>query len=40
MYIETDVPESYISNVTANKDVKVEFPVLRKNNGCQNPTSW
>jgi membrane fusion protein, multidrug efflux system len=28
MYIETDVPESYITNVTVNKDVKVEFPVL------------
>ena len=30
MYIETDVPESYITNVTVNKDVKVEFPVLGK----------
>ncbi|MFD0989398.1 efflux RND transporter periplasmic adaptor subunit [Mariniflexile jejuense] len=30
MYIETDVPESYISNVTANKTVKVEFPILGK----------
>ncbi|AXT18859.1 efflux RND transporter periplasmic adaptor subunit [Flavobacteriaceae bacterium AU392] len=28
MYIETDVPESYISNITKNKDVQVEFPVL------------
>ena len=28
MYIETDVPETYISNVTVNKDVIVEFPVL------------
>ena len=28
MYIETDVPERYISNVTPGKDVKVEFPVL------------
>ena len=30
MYIETDVPESYISNVTKNKNVQVEFPVLGK----------
>lgn len=28
MYIETDVPESYISNITKNKGVQVEFPVL------------
>ena len=30
MYIETDVPESYITNVTKGKNVKVEFPVLGK----------
>ena len=30
MYIETNVPESHISNVTVNKDVKIEFPVLGK----------
>lgn len=30
MYIETDVPENFISNVTVNKDVKIEFPVLGK----------
>jgi RND family efflux transporter MFP subunit len=30
MYIETNVPESYISNITANKTVKVEFPILGK----------
>ncbi|WP_308993169.1 efflux RND transporter periplasmic adaptor subunit [Mariniflexile litorale] len=30
MYIETDVPENYISNVTVNKTVKVEFPILGK----------
>jgi len=30
MYIETDVPESYITDVSVNKDVKVEFPVLGK----------
>ncbi len=30
MYIETDVPESYITNVTNGKDVAVEFPVLEK----------
>jgi RND family efflux transporter MFP subunit len=30
MYIETDVPESYISNVVNGKDVIVEFPVLGK----------
>ncbi len=28
MYIETDVPESYISNVTVGKNVEIEFPVL------------
>ncbi len=28
MYIETDVPESYITSITNGKDVKVEFPVL------------
>jgi len=30
MYIETNVPENYISNVTKNKNVEVEFPVLGK----------
>ncbi len=30
MYIETDVPENFITNVTVNKDVKIEFPVLGK----------
>ncbi len=30
MYIETDVPESYITNVTKGKNVEVEFPVLGK----------
>ena len=30
MYIETDVPESYISSVTKNKNVIVELPVLNK----------
>ena len=30
MYIETDVPENYISNVTKDKNVEVEFPVLGK----------
>ncbi len=28
MYIETDVPESYIKNVTNGKEVKVDFPIL------------
>lgn len=28
MYIETDVPETYITNVTVGKSVDVEFPVL------------
>lgn len=28
MYIETDVPESYITTVTKNKKVLIEFPVL------------
>ncbi|MDT0557876.1 efflux RND transporter periplasmic adaptor subunit [Ichthyenterobacterium sp. W332] len=30
MYIETDVPERYISDVTKNKNVEVEFPILGK----------
>lgn len=30
MYIQTDVPESYISTITKNKDVVVELPVLGK----------
>jgi len=30
MYIETDVPENYISNVTKGKKVVVEFPILGK----------
>ena len=30
MYIETDVPERYISNVTPGKNVRVEFPILNK----------
>ena len=30
MYIEADVPESYIKNVTKGKKVEVFFPVLGK----------
>ncbi len=30
MYIEVDVPENYINDVTKNKNVIVEFPVLDK----------
>ena len=30
MYIETDVPEKYIANITRNKKVEVEFPILGK----------
>lgn len=30
MYIETDVPESYITTVKKGKEVQVEFPVLGK----------
>ncbi|WP_298493344.1 efflux RND transporter periplasmic adaptor subunit [uncultured Algibacter sp.] len=30
MYIETDVPERYVSDITTGKDVKVNFPVLGK----------
>lgn len=30
MYIETDVPESYIASVKKGKEVQVEFPVLGK----------
>jgi len=30
MYIETDVPENYLTDVTKNKSVQVEFPVLGK----------
>ena len=31
MYIETDVPERYVSDITEGKEVKVNFPVLGKN---------
>ena len=30
MYIETDVPEGYITSVSKNKNVLVEFPILGK----------
>ncbi|RLD29926.1 MAG: efflux RND transporter periplasmic adaptor subunit [Bacteroidetes bacterium] len=30
MYIETNVPESYVSSITKNKKVEVNFPVLGK----------
>jgi RND family efflux transporter MFP subunit len=30
MYIVTDVPEKYIANITRNKNVEVEFPILGK----------
>lgn len=30
MYIETDVPETYVAYVTKGKKVKVEFPILGK----------
>lgn len=30
MYIETEVPERYVADVTAGKNVQVEFPVLGK----------
>jgi len=30
MYIETDVPESHISNIVKNKEVSIYFPVLAK----------
>jgi multidrug efflux pump subunit AcrA (membrane-fusion protein) len=30
MYIETDVPETYISSVTKGKNVQVNFPILGK----------
>ena len=30
MYVEIDVPERYISNVTKGKDVQVNFPILGK----------
>lgn len=30
MYIETSVPERYVSDVTENKSVEVEFPILGK----------
>lgn len=31
MYIETDVPESYVSTIVKGKAVNVEFPILGKN---------
>lgn len=30
MYIEADVPETYVKDITKNKTVEVEFPVLNK----------
>ncbi len=30
MYIETDVPEKYVANITRGKKVEIEFPVLGK----------
>ena len=30
MYIETDIPESYITSITKGKDVEVSLPVLGK----------
>ena len=30
MYIETDVPEKYIANITRGKKVEIEFPILGK----------
>lgn len=30
MYIETDVPERYVSNIVPGKEVKVDFPILGK----------
>ena len=30
MYIEADIPESYITNVTKGKDVEINFPILGK----------
>ena len=30
MYVEAEVPERYIATITKNKEVKVEFPVLRE----------
>jgi len=30
MYIEADVPETYITNITKGKDVEIQFPVLGK----------
>lgn len=30
MYIETDVPESYISSIKKNKMVEVNFPILER----------
>lgn len=31
MYIETEVPERYVSDITEGKSVKISFPILRKN---------
>ena len=30
MYIEADVPETYVKDITKNKKVEVEFPILNK----------
>ena len=39
MYIETDVPERYIADVTKGKNVEIEFPVLGKKMKFQYQTS-
>lgn len=31
MYVEVDVPETYLSNITTNKLVNIEFPILNLN---------
>ena len=30
MYIEADIPETYITNITDGKDVEINFPILNK----------
>lgn len=30
MYIEADIPETYITNITEGKDVEINFPILNK----------
>ena len=40
MYIETDVPERHITNVTKGKNVEVLFPILGKTMTAKSASGW